>query len=42
MLNSIKELGVLAGIVKKIKFAKTPRDDYKGSYPSWVIKKYSE
>lgn len=35
-------LSVLAACVKKLKFSNTPIEDYKASYPSWALKKFTD
>lgn len=38
----LDQLSIMAACIKKIKYANTPSDDYKSSYPIWSLKKFSE
>ena len=32
----------MAACIKKLKFSNTPVQDYKASYPTWALKKFTE
>lgn len=38
----LKQLGMLAACIKKLKFPNTEAEDYTGCYPEWALNKFTE